>query len=264
MGDTPRLIVLGSGTSVPRADRASSCYLVEDGGGHALLVDLGPGALHRAAAAGWPLPRLHAVLLTHIHPDHCADLVALQFALRNPLLATRPAPVTVAGDAAVGLLVARLRNAWPGWLGVDGSLLRIVAVVPGPVELAPGPAFGGWRIEAFRVAHAASSLGYRLTLPGGFTLAFSGDATEGGDLLALGRDADLFVLEAAVPDERPVEGHLSPSRAGRVAAACRARHLLLTHFYPPVLEQPLEPLVRQSFEGRLTLAEDGLILPLPS
>jgi len=85
--DAARLIVLGSGTAVPRADRASSCYLVDDGAGHVLLVDLGPGALHRAAAAGCALPDIDAVLLTHVHPDHCADLVALQFALRNPNVA---------------------------------------------------------------------------------------------------------------------------------------------------------------------------------
>jgi ribonuclease BN (tRNA processing enzyme) len=262
MGDTPRLIVLGSGTSVPRADRASSCYLVDAGDGGALLVDLGPGALHRAAAAGYPLPRVRAVLLTHAHPDHCADLVALQFALRNPLMGARPEPVLACGDAALLLLVARLRNAWPGWLSVDATRFLLRAVAPGPVALDGVTVPAGLRVEAFRVAHTPASLGYRLTLPNGCTVAFSGDATEGEQLLELGRDADLFVLEAAVPDDRPVEGHLSPVRAGRVAAACGARHLLLTHFYPPVLEAPIEPLVRQAFEGRLTLAQDGLILPL--
>lgn len=113
MGSAARLIVLGSGTAVPRADRATSCYLVDDGEGLVLLVDCGPGALHRAAAAGYPLPAIDAVLLTHIHPDHCADLVALQFALRSPLGQPRPRPLLVFGHAAVALLVARLRNAWP-------------------------------------------------------------------------------------------------------------------------------------------------------
>jgi ribonuclease BN (tRNA processing enzyme) len=251
------LTVLGSGTAVPRADRASSCYLLDDGEGTRLLIDCGPGALHRAARVGCTLPDLTGVLLTHIHPDHCSDLVALQFALRNPLLARRPAPVLVFGHPSVGLLLSRLRNAWPGWLASDEAVVRFVPVAPGTVELP-----GRWRVSAHRVAHTEASLGWRVQRPDGFVLAFSGDATEGEDLLALGRDADLFVLEAAVTEAQPVPGHLTPRRAGAVAAACGARHLLLTHFYPPVLEQPIERLVRETFEGRVTLAQDGLTLPL--
>jgi ribonuclease BN (tRNA processing enzyme) len=93
-------------------------------------------------------------------------------------------------------------------------------------------------------------------------VALSGDATEGADLLELGREADLFVLEAAVPAHFNVPGHLDPARAARVASACRARHLLLTHFYPAVLEQPIAALAQQGFEGRLTLAQDGMVVPL--
>lgn len=257
MAGAARLTVLGSGTAVPRADRASSCCLLDDGAGRRVLVDIGPGALHRAAQAGCALPDLTAVLVTHVHPDHCADLVALQFALRLPLLARRSAPVLVFGHPGVALLSARLRNAWPGWLAAGPEAFRLQAVAPGPL---PWP--GGLAVSAFRVAHQETSLGYRVVLPDGFTLAFSGDATEGEQLLELGRDADLFVLEAAVPDSRPVTGHLSPRRAGAVATACGARHLLLTHFYPPVLDEPIERQVRETFEGRLTLAQDGLTLPL--
>lgn len=257
MGGPPRLIVLGSGTAVPRADRATSCYLVDDGAGTVLLVDCGPGALHRAAAAGYPLPSLDVVLVTHIHPDHCADLVALQFAVRGPLGAPRPRPVLVFGDPAVALLVSRLRNAWPEWLAPKADRFELRTVAPGPVALP-----GRTTAAAFKVAHHASSLGWRLTLPDGFTLAFSGDATEGADLLALGRDADLFVIEAAVPARSGIPGHLDPARAGRVGAACGAKALLLTHFYPSVLAQPIASLAQQGFEGRVTLAQDGMVVPL--
>jgi ribonuclease BN (tRNA processing enzyme) len=252
----PRLTVLGSGTAVPRADRATSCYLVDDGAGTRVLVDLGPGALHRAAAAGAALPEFSAILLTHIHPDHCADLVALQWALRSPALPRRPAPLPVFGHEELGLLLMRLRNAWPGRLAPPEGSLRFVAVASGPVPQAP------WATTALRIAHLESSLGWRLVLPDGFTLAFSGDATEGEELEALGRDADLFVLEAAGSERQPIPGHLTPRRAAAVARACRTRHLLLTHFYPPVLQDPIAQQVREIFEGGLTLAQDGLVLPL--
>ncbi|MHC5211779.1 MAG: MBL fold metallo-hydrolase [Planctomycetota bacterium] len=257
MDSHARLIVLGSGTAVPRAGRATSCYLVDDGAGTVLLVDCGPGALHRAASLGYGLDRIDAILITHVHPDHCADLVSLCFALRSPGLPRRPHPILLVGHPAVGLLMARLRNAWPRWLEVGGRQLEWQPASPGPV-----PMPGGTTVTAHPVSHHESSLGYRMALPDGFQLAFSGDATEGAELEALGREVDLFVLEAAGPDSRPIPGHLTPRRAGRIAAACGARGLLLTHFYPAVLGTPIAEQARESFEGRLALAEDGLDLPL--
>jgi len=254
MGHAATLTVLGSGTSVPRADRASSCYLISQAG-TTLLVDLGPGALHRAAAAGTDLDQLDGVLLTHVHPDHSADLVALQFALMNPLPRSGREPLPVWGHPAVALLVARLRNAWPQWLSVGPERMQLVEVLPGPVELP-----GGWRAEALPMRHHESSLGWRLTLPDGTTVAFSGDTVESEQLLALGRQADLLVLEAAGPDARPMPGHLTPARAAAVAHSCGARHLLLTHFYPETLTEPISAVVRETFEGELTLAQDGLVM----
>ncbi len=249
--------MLGSGTAVPLADRATSCYLLDDGAGTRVLVDLGPGALQRAAQAGCPLPDLAAVLLTHAHPDHCADLAALQFALRSPALQPRARPLEVIGHAGVLLVALRLRNAWPGWLAPGPEALVLRPALPGPL-----PPLGCLDVRAYRVAHHETSLGYRIQLPDGFTLAFSGDAIEGEELLELGRAADLFVLEAAGPDQSPVPGHLTPRRAGALATACGARHVLLTHFYPAVLSEPIARQVRETFEGRLTLAQDGQVLPL--
>ena len=266
MGDAARLIVLGSSTIVPRPARDTSCYLVDDGQGGVILVDLGPGALHRAARAGYDLDRLTAVLVTHVHPDHCTDLVTLLFALKNPIPRRGLGPLEIWGHPQLSLLAARLRNAWPGWLapGPRRVALREVAA-PGPLD---PPVPGATRVTAHPVTHIPSSWGYRLTLPNGCVVAFSGDCAlsadgaGGAQLAALGRDADLFVLEAAAPDERPVRGHLTPREAGRVAAEAGVRHLVLTHFYPPVEQVPIEARVRESFEGRLTLAHDGEVLPL--
>lgn len=253
----PRLIVLGSGTAVPRAGRATSCYLVDPGDGQALLIDLGPGALQRAAEAGYDLDRLRAVLVTHVHPDHCADLVALRFALRNPIPRRGRPALPLRAHAELLLLDARLRNAWPRWLDPGRGRLDLAAVGPGALDL-PGPT----RVEVFAVAHHPSSLGYRLTLPNGCVVAFSGDASEGAELLALGRDADLFVLEAAASERHDLPGHLTARRAGRVGAACGARALLLTHFYPPCDAEPARDLCRESFAGEVLLAQDGTVVEL--
>jgi len=263
VGHPSRLTVLGSGSALPLPERQSSCFLLE-AAGRALLLDLGPGALQRAAAAGCSLERLDGVLITHVHPDHCADLVALQFALRSPMLRRERGPLQVWGHADVALLVSRLRNAWPRWLAADPERWQLHSIGPGLLELgrAGEASAPDLRCEAFRIAHHRSSLGYRLTLPDGFVLALSGDATEGAELAALARGADLLILEAAGPDAQPIDGHLTPRRAGKLAAETAVQHLLLTHFYPPTLAEPIEVRVRETFEGRLSLAHDGLVLPL--
>lgn len=258
MGDPGALIVLGSGTAVPLPDRGSSCYLLRDGRGTTVLVDLGPGALLRAARAGSPPEDLDAVLVTHVHPDHTADLVALQFALMNPGVRAGQGPLPLIGHPALALLVARVRNAWPRWLAVGPERLALRGTDGGPLELP-----GGWRAEAVPLAHHASSLGWRLTLPGGQVVAFSGDAAGCGGLERLLEGADLAVLEAAGPDEAPLEGHLTPARAGALAAAAGVRRLVLTHFYPETLAGDIEAGARQTFEGDLRLAQDGALVPLP-
>ncbi len=256
MADTPKLIVLGSGSAVPSADRTTSCYLVVDKG-TVLLIDLGPGALQRAAALGYALDSLDGVLITHIHPDHTADLVALQFALHNPSVRCGHDTLPVFGDASIELLAERLRNAYPGWLDPGPGRIVWEAVAVGDVALP-----GGIRGETFKIEHHPSSLGWRLTLSNGFVIAFSGDAVESDALVKLGAEANLFVLESAGPDQNPMKGHLTPRRAGDVAAQSKAGRLLLTHFYPETLNEDIKAHAREGFEGEVLVAEDAMSVEL--
>jgi ribonuclease BN (tRNA processing enzyme) len=63
-----RVTILGSGTAVPVEDRFPPGVLVENDGTW-IVVDLGPGVLRRLAQAQVRIDWLHAVLLTHFHPE---------------------------------------------------------------------------------------------------------------------------------------------------------------------------------------------------
>lgn len=242
-----RLTILGSGTAIPVADRFPAAYAVELPAGLA-LVDCGPGALRRLAQAGCGLDRLSAVLLTHYHTDHCADLAALLFALRSPQYEGR-APMRLFGAPGLCRLVEKLTEAWP-WLQPRGYELQLHETPPGRFELL------GAAVDAVPIRHTAQSLGWRIDAGSGGSLAFSGDADECEQLVDLARGVDAFVCEAATPDGHKLDGHLTPSLAAAHAARAGCRRLVLTHFYPPCEGVDLRAQAATAFAGEITLARD--------
>src|SRR5829696_8016387 len=83
--------VLGAGSILPRAGYGSSAYALQPATGErSTLFDCGPGTLRALGAAGLGLADVERVVISHFHPDHCLDLLALAFARRNPAL--RPVP----------------------------------------------------------------------------------------------------------------------------------------------------------------------------
>jgi ribonuclease BN (tRNA processing enzyme) len=241
-----QLVVLGSGTAVPEADRFPAGYLLRSARTR-ILVDCGPGTLRRLVQAGVGLDELDGVLLTHYHTDHCADLAALLFALRSPRYAGRR-PLVVYGAPGLVRLVGKLTEAWP-WLEPRGYALDLQERTPGTWSL------GDLAVEAIAIRHTAQSLGYRLT-GDGRTAAFSGDADECDALVELARAVDVFVCDAATPDGQKLEGHLTPGLAGGYAQRARARRLLLTHFYPECHGVDLAAQARAGFGGEVSCAVD--------
>ena len=246
------ITVLGSGTAVPEPERFPAGYLVR-GGGETALIDCGPGVLRRLSQAGVGLHDVTSVLLTHFHTDHCADVAALLFALRNPSYRGR-APLRLIAAPGLREWLAHLTAAWP-WLSPRATDYQLDVH-----EIAPGAhAFGGLRVTAFPINHTAQSLAYRVQVDGARAVAtFSGDADAGLGLVAAARAADLFVCDAAFPDDQYVPGHLTPGRAGAVAVEAACKTLCLTHFYPECRGVDLRAQAQATFGGDVVLAHDLL------
>jgi ribonuclease BN (tRNA processing enzyme) len=235
-----QLTVLGSGTSVPVADRFPAGYLIEHDD-RRVMVDCGPGTLRRLAQAGVSPAQLDAVLLTHYHTDHCADLAALLFALRSPHLSPRP-PLSIHGAPGLRRLVALLTQAWP-WLEPKDYDLELVEWLPGTAQV------HGFEVTSIPIRHTAQSLGYRLCTAAG---------------VARQRDDDVFVCDTASPDGHKLEGHLTPGLAADYAQRAGARELVLTHFYPECDGVDLCQQARARFDGKVTMAADLMQIPVGS
>src|SRR5437879_13052687 len=110
------LVTVGTGTVAPSATRTSACHWVSRGR-LKILLDCGPGALHRLAQFGLPWPEVTHVVLSHFHPDHWADLPMLVYALKYTKVPPHKAPPDILGPPGV---VSRVKTLWEG----DGDRLR--------------------------------------------------------------------------------------------------------------------------------------------
>lgn len=262
--DGDRLILLGTGTAVPTRERGPTGELLVVGD-DVTAIDPGPGSLKRAFDAGFPPWTIRRVLLTHHHVDHMLDLVALLFARVNPFL-DPPSPLAdlvILGGPGTAALVDGIGALFgPGLLRAgEGKRVQDVRVE----ELRAGTfdlGIPGCSAEAFAVAHSAASLAYRITLRSGVIVAISGDTGDDPGAVAVAKDADFYLLEAALTEDRRVVGHVTAREAGTIAARAGCRHLILNHFYPQVDPENAAREASRAFRGRITIGCDGWVVPL--
>jgi ribonuclease BN (tRNA processing enzyme) len=215
-----RLTVLGGCGAWPTAVQACSGYLVEYDG-FRLLLDPGYATLPRLLRHH-TVDAVDAVLVSHGHPDHCADL--------NPLLRARglseDPPPALPVYAPYGALDAVLALDRPGMLA---AAYRLHGFDPGE-RFAIGP----FTVATRLLPHFVPNAGIRLSTPGG-VLAYTGDTGPSTDIPRLAEGADLFLSEATyihrVPDD-DAPYLLTAELAGRYAQQADAARLLLTHLWP--------------------------------
>jgi ribonuclease BN (tRNA processing enzyme) len=111
------------------------------------------------------------------------------------------------------------------------------------------------------MAHSEVSVGFRVDARGR-SMVYSGDTDYCVNIVRLGKNADLLILECSFPDERKSPGHLTPSFAGKIAREASCKKLLLTHFYPVFQGHDILQECRKEFSGEIVLAEDGMKINL--
>lgn len=244
-----RLVVLGSGTCVPRRRRGPAGYVLETDE-QLVLLDAGSGTLGRLAQAGLDYRRLTHALFTHTHTDHTADLGPLLFALNYTPGFERSEPLAMIGPPGFARFVEQLSEAWP-WIRPRGDWLELREV---EAESISGP---GLDLRSRPVEHAGiPAVAYRLET-GGRSVVFSGDTRYCAAVVEIARGADLLLIEASLPEEgEGTEVHLTAELAGRVAAEAGVARVVLTHFYPDCDRVDMIARCRRSFDGDVRIAED--------
>ncbi|GGM73400.1 MBL fold metallo-hydrolase [Lentzea pudingi] len=217
--------------------------------GYRLVLDLGYATLPRLLAL-CPDGAVDAVVITHEHPDHCIDLHGL-FRIR---LYGGPREPKMPLYCPPGVL-ARLSGLEP-----DVDLRAVFEVHPLPGAHRVGP----FTLTGVSLPHYVPNAGVRLQADG-MILAYTGDTGPDPLLAELGRDADLFIVEATDRDgevSRPVRNLMTSAEAGRWAQFAGARRLLLTHFWPGNDRAASVAAARAEFGGDVLAAEEDLVIPL--
>ena len=243
------VIILGSGTAVPSARRGSpGLLLLEDS--LTILFDSGPGSLRRVAEAGCEVQSIDLICYTHLHIDHTADLAPYLFCLRNTEL-ERDKGLMLVGPKGFSVYMEELGHLYGDWISPSNYDIEL-----GEVRGKGAFKIDSCTIETHEVLHTHGSIGYRVTSEQGKVFAYSGDSGYCDGLVTLGKNADLFVLECSCPDDNPIQGHLTPSQAGKIAREAGCSKLILTHFYPACDEADLLGPCRKEFDGTIIMAED--------
>ncbi len=98
-------------------------------------------------------------------------------------------------------------------------------------------------------------------------IAFSSDTAPTPEVIDLARDADIFLCECALGAhgrEIGRRGHSNAQEAGEMAHAAGVKHLVLTHYSASQRAADLKRAASSSFAGPVTIADDGLEIPLHS
>ncbi|MFC4910000.1 MBL fold metallo-hydrolase [Actinomadura gamaensis] len=242
-----RITVLGGCGAFPEPGRACSGFAV-DWDGFRVVLDLGYGTFPRLLAH-WPDGAVDAVVITHEHPDHCVDLHGL-FRMRLYGGASGRVPLY----CPPGVL-ERLAGLEPD---VDLEAVFDVHPLPGRYEVGPLTLTGS------ALPHYVPNAGVRLE-DDATALAYTGDTAPDAALAELGRDADLFIVEATDRDgetRRTPRNLMTSEEAGYWARKAGARRLMLTHFWPGNDRAAAVATARKEFAGDVLTAEEGLTVTL--
>ena len=251
MTGSMKLTVIGCSGSYPGPDSAASCYLVErehEGRTWRILLDLGNGSLGTLHDYADPLD-VDAVFLSHLHPDHCADLTGYYVLRRYHPHGPQPR-IPVYGPQGTAKRLAQAYGL-PESPGMSAEF-EFRVYDDQPVRIGP------LTIDVARVVHPIATYAIRVT-DGAGTMVYSGDTGPCAALVELAKGSDCLLAEASFREgsDNPVDLHLTGREAGQAAADSGVGMLVLTHIPPWYDKQHAVDEARPVFDGRIELASVG-------
>ena len=241
------LTVLGRYSPHPAPGGAMNGYLVRHGG-TTLLLDAGNGVAARLLER-IKIEELTAVVVSHLHEDHIADVHCLRFAqLTAQMLGATQAKLQIYAptEPARNHQWIEGAEAWQDLHTYDPEQ---------PLVL------GELEIRFTRTNHPIPCYAMRIKPVDaeGPVLFFTADTGECPEVVEAAKGADLLLIEASLLEEHFEKrkfGHLSAAEAAAVARDAGVKRCLFTHIWPGYDPQRLLAEGRPVHEA-IEIAEEG-------
>jgi ribonuclease BN (tRNA processing enzyme) len=247
-------VVLGSSGTYPAADAPGSGYLVRTGEA-AFLLDVGPGTFLPLAQRMDP-GSLDALVISHVHPDHCSDFFAVWHHLAYGPGADHRIPVFVP-DGAFDRLAA--------FLGVDDHSDPLYeAFDVRTVGQGTEATVAGVTLSFAAADHSVPAAAVRVD-DGSARLVYTGDTGPSEAVADLAAGATVLLSEATyvgTREDHDYPYHLTAAEAGALALRAGVERLVLTHLPPHVDRRRSVAEAAATFGGPIAVARPGLEITL--
>ncbi len=223
-----KVTTLGSWGGYPYKDGGTTSYLITSQDGFQLLMDAGSRALNELEKEISPLD-LDAVIISHYHPDHVADLGVLRHYRQlypKHLWEPKVLPIYAHNEDKEEFAKLTMENVSIGMAyDVDGS-----------------QTIGPFDIAFIKTVHPVICYAFRIVeRQTGQIFVFTADTGYFKDLAPFAKDADLFLADVYLYEGNENHiAHLTSKEAGQIAQEAKVKKLVLTHI-PPVPPQGIDP-----------------------
>lgn len=238
-----KLTIIGPWGGYPKANEASSGYILQQSGFN-LLIDCGSGVLSFLQNHIEP-ENLDAVLISHYHADHVADIGVLQHALliRKYL------------NKEIKTLPIYGHNESEDYRSLTYKNITKGSVIDENTELSIGP----FSVSFLKTRHPVPCYAMKIASDEG-TLVYTADSAYQAAFVDFAKDCDLLLCESNLFSGMNGDqtGHMTSTEAGRLAAQSGAKKLVLTHLPQYGSLHQLKEEAESEFNGPVILAEKDL------
>ena len=209
-----KLTALGVWGGYPTRDAGTTSYLLQSEEGFNLLLDAGSRAVTELEHELSPND-LDAIILSHYHEDHIADLGALR--QYRQLQTVKPQILPIYGHQENEYEFSKL------------SLANVSEGLAYDVE--NGTSVGPFDIQFLKTVHPVICYAMRIVERAtGQVLIYTGDTGYFAELVDFSKDADILLADVYFfKDKVKMPNHLSSVEAGEIAAQANVKKLVLTH-----------------------------------
>lgn len=239
-----KVTVIGCWGGYPAPGGATSAYLVEKDG-FRLLLDMGSGALSKLQSYIHVMD-IDAVILSHYHHDHIADIGVLQFAWLVQSYIQKPEEaLPIYGHTEDAGEFRALTHKWTKGVAYDPA---------DPLELGP------FTITFLKTVHPVPCFGMRIT-DGASTIVYTADTAFQEDWVPFAENADFLIADCNFyADQNGGDaGHMNSEDAARLARDAHVKTLLLSHLPQYGDRRQLVREASAAFSGNIELAVEGFV-----